>query len=256
MTSVRTTMEDFFEDTDDLFPLERGDTIEGVYDTTKFSVRYDPPKEEELECVYGTYNVQVFRPSEDWESKGGYVFYTEVHSEPDEIDTLLTLFKRGQKAARRVATDDSIVECPYCGFMASTHNRVERTLSMFRQDPIHRMIPALEAEGEEPCAGLSSWLPPRVEVFRHNNEENLLFSDDELESCDTLVVTEGYPTWKEDSAMDAHSYFMYRTLLEKHPEVFKSELDTEMLKEMLESIGSSKSLYNDWLDRYKFTYQG
>jgi len=248
--TVTTDIPSFYDDTTSLFPLEEYDSIQGVYDDVKYSVTYTPCDKEELVSIWGEYKIKVFKPDSDPLSDGGVVFYTELHREPSgETSPLRYLFRRAEGLAREVSNREDIIECPYCGFMASTDNRISRNFSMISDRG--RWIPGLDTE-DDVCAGLSSWIPPQVEVYSHP-EENLFYDQDELEACESLVRTTGYPSWSTDAHLTSHTYFYLRTLLEENPEVFDEELDVDTITAVLDRLDKSSGPKELLVDQRKFT---
>lgn len=259
--TVRTTYDTFHDDTESLYPLEPYDAVEGVYDDSIiFRVKYNPPDEKEVEPIYGIYTISVLGPQENPnDNTGGTVFYSESHIKPEGFTPLQTLFRRARKIAIKIATDDSIHACPYCGFMVSDDWKIEKNWSMISQRPLNRIVPGISHEKHDnPCAGMSSWMPPKVEVYRHKDDENPLFDHKELEECDSLISARGYPEWKYKSTLYWHTNYRLRVLLDEHPEVFKDDLDVETMKKMLDKFDkSSRTRQEDTklVDTRKLTYQ-
>jgi hypothetical protein len=251
--TVTTSPEEFYsEETQSLFPLDKYDSIHGVYNDVKYTVTYTPCQFEELVPIQGDYTLRVFKPDDDPLSDGGVVFYTEKHTEPeDAVSPVRELFVRARKIAREVSTRDEIVTCPYCGFMASTENRVVRRLSIFNRNG--RWIPDTISEGSS-CSGVSSLIPPKAEVYDHPRE-NLFFTQEELEDCESLIRTDGYPSWIDDSLLDPQENFRLQTLLEESPELFEDELDVETISSVVESFRKSSGRGRELIDRDELTYR-
>lgn len=258
--TVRTTVDTFHDDTKNIYPLEKYDSVEGVYENILFRVKYEPPKEKEVEPLYGIYKISVFGPQEDIDDQtGGTVFYGESHLKPDGVTPLRDLFIRARKVAIEVATNDALHTCPYCGFMVNDDWKIEKNWPMYTRRSLKRVVPNISHDdNESACAGLSSWLPPKVEVYKHKEDENPIFDHDELEDCESLITAPGYPEWAYQSTLYWHTNFRLRVLLEEHPEVFKDELDVQTMKQMLDKFDkTSRTRREDTrlVDTRKFTYQ-
>lgn len=258
--TVRTTVEDFYDETESLYPLEKYDAVEGVYDDVLFRVKYEPPKEVEMEAVYGVYKISVFGPQDDVDDNtGGTVFYSESHVKPDGMSPLRKLFTRARKIAVQIATNDNLHKCPYCGFMVNDEWKIEKNWSMLTRRPLKRVVPNISHDdNDNPCAGMCSWLPPKVEVYKHKDDENPIFDHDELEDCESLVIAPGYPEWAYKSQLYWFTNYRLQVLLEEHPEVFKDELDVDTMKAMLDNFDKTQRTQREdtrLIDQRNLTYQ-
>lgn len=234
--TITTSVPSFHSDTYNLFPLEEYDTLQGVYENVKYSVKYTPCDHEKLVSVRGNYTIRVFSPDSDPLSEGGVVWYTEKHKGSGTDEKLvMNLFQRAKEVAVEITNREDLVECPYCGFLTSTDNRVISSLSL--RKGIGR---AINSESEDDCIGLHSWILPKAEVYKHS-EENLFFSTHELDSCESLVRTVGYPSWARDVKLSDHDMFRIRELLEQEPDVFREELDVETIEAVFEWLDGSRS---------------
>lgn len=249
---VRTNLDSFSKDIEEVLPMDSGDVVEGVYKDLVFRVKYQPTAVEET-CYRGEFIITVLSSREDIDAgNGGTVFYLERHEKPDGYDfssSLRSLFSRASVIASRLIADDDLRECPYCGFLVSDKNKVEKRIPLISRDPVEKSVPI---NGSDPCVGVSSLLPPRVEVYPHDMSENLVFGADELESCDSLVRARGYPEWAYNSSVDTNLNHQLRCLAEKHPHIFDDDIDVETVKRVLDEFDYSSSS-DRIVDRRKFT---
>lgn len=253
-----TTVDSFFEDVGRTYRIENKDKFVGVYDgRIRFYVQYLPSKKSEYDSIYGVYKLKVFEPQESpREQSGGTVLYSESHAKPDGFSHVKSLFSRAERIARVLADNDSLYACPYCGFLVCDSWRVEKGLSMISSKPKNRRIPYSgydSGQEHKVCAGLYSWLPPRVEVYVHDSSENPVFENSRIGACDSLVLAPGYPERQYKTELNHFKGFMLKELLEKHPEVFADELDLETVRRVLchFDVGEQAEL----IDYSAFTYR-
>lgn len=222
---MKTTVETFFDDISS-FKNFKEDEVKGVYNGRKFSLTYDDSQRDKFKELYGNIRLAVF-DKEATGSEGGCVLYSELHLIPENLSALFKLFTRGKEIASKLNYDDGMHKCPYCGFLVLESWRTLNTIS-FSRKPIKRAITTKKADT---CAGVSSIIPPKVEVYEHKNK-NPFYSQSELEDCESLCLTKGYPE-RSNSAIDYSKRIHIETLLEEHPDRIKSELDIETIEYML-----------------------
>lgn len=253
--TLHTTLDTYYDDIEDFFPIERHDKLVGVHDNHKFRVTYDPPKNTEETSFRGDFCIDIFahRDNPNGE-RGGAILYTERHTEPDGYHELRPLFSRARKIAVKLAANDKYHECQYCGALANDEWKIERSLSLFSGKGLRRAIPINNRKHTDYCAGLSSWLLPKVEVYEHRKDENPLFSQRELNNCKTLKMATGYPEWQYKTQLYPYTYQELQSLLEEHPEVFDDELDRETMQRMLDYLSYDSDRPNERLiDRGNMT---
>lgn len=254
--TVHVTLDTYHEDIESLFPLEKYDSIIGSYEGHKFSVRFEPQNTEEEAAIRGDFLLSIFAYKENpIDEKGGVVLYSERHAEPSGYHELKPLFTRARKIAVKIASNDKYHQCPYCNFLANDEWKIERSLSIFPSKS-RRRIPIFDDKHTDYCAGLSSWIPPKVEVYQHKNDENPFFNQRELNNCETLKMAQGYPKWKYDSQLYPYTYYELKSLLDDHPETITDELDQETMKRLLRYVSYNSDDPREQIkDSRKMTYR-
>lgn len=250
-TTIQTSVEDFYQDITVEDVKEK--TIYGVYETVRFSVSYKQPEYMEYDVTRGNLSLKIFAPDDDPEVRGGVVFYSEKHLVTDLLEDVFMLFKRARSIAIEVESNDDIHECPYCGFMV--HEDWKRTKElMFTLRRSHTLIRTQLADTDDICVGVEKWLPPVVSIYEHK-DENIFFSKEELENCETLIIAKDYVTESDNLRLDKMSYSKLTRLLEHHPEVLDDEIDIQSLELFLKFCDRSDSDVRFLHDRSKLTYR-
>lgn len=245
--TVYATLDNYHEDIEEIFPVEKYDSIVGAYGGHKFQVRYEPPETEEEAEIRGKFILSIFAQKENpIKNEGGVVLYSERHTSPEGYHEMRPLFVRARKIAVKLATNDKYHQCPYCNFLANDEWKIERSLSIFPSKS-RRRIPIFDDKHTEYCAGLSKWIPPKVEVYQHKKDENPFFSQRELNNCETLRIAPGYPEWRYKSQLYPYTYYELTSLLEDHPETLDEDLDQETMKRVIRYVSYDNDLPSEQL---------
>jgi len=251
MSSIEASVESFHSDTEELYPLEKHDSVIGHITNNentffKFKVRYLPQDTEKEKSISGAYEILVFASQKE-KREGGIVFYQEKHSVPETDMPLYTLFVRARKIASEIAYNEHLHKCPYCGFLANDNWKIEKRWPLFTQRALKRVVPSLVSDDNvSTCAGLKQWVLPIVEVFKHKKDENPIFDYEELENCGSLLTAPGYPKWAYQSELDWYTNYCLQKTLDENPDAFEDDLDYDTIKRVVEQFdrtSDTKSLY-------------
>lgn len=230
----------FHEDVTDLYPIEVHDTLRGSFENHRFEVSYQPLKYEEEGSYFGEFLISVYAQNENPLESGGHCYYSERHSALPIGDSFYDLFFRARSIASKIAKNEQYHQCPYCKNLVTEDWKIEKTLPILRTDSIDSAIPINDNENVKTCAGLASWLPPRVEVYNHYKYENPIYDEDELDECDSLLIAPGYPKWRYEFSSNPMSYYKLKTYIDEHPEIFKDDIDIDTVEDVLGAISSHK----------------
>lgn len=234
---VIATLDSFFEDTSQLHPLEKYDSIMGTVGDHDFMVKYSPHEYEEYNEIFGEFLLAVF--ASDRNPPGGTILYTERHTKPDSNTPLRDLFIRTRKNAREIDANDNLHKCKYCHVLMDEENSFTRSLSLFGRGKFGTFIPS---RSEEQCAFITSWLPPKVEIRPHNNEENPLYTKRELDKCETLRMTTGYPEWPNKTQLQKTTAMRLFGLIDLDKDAFEGDIDKETVKSLLNYLDYDEDL--------------
>lgn len=235
---VIATFDSFFEDTSQLHPLEKYDSIMGTVGDHDFTVKYSPHEYEEYNEIFGEFRLSVFASDRN-PNGGGTIIYTERHVKPDSNTPLRDLFVRARKNARDIDMNDNLHKCKYCHALTDDENSFTRSLSLIWGGKFGTFIPS---RSEKQCAFITSWLPPKVEIRPHNSDENLLYSKRELDNCETLRMTTGYPEWPSRTQLQKTTAMRLFGLVDLDKDVFEGEIDKETLKSLLDYLDYDEDL--------------
>ena len=249
MSRIKTTPESL--STDLTFEDVEENTIYGVFDSVQFKLYYREPEIEEYDKTRGNIRLTVLGPSDDPESEGGIVFYVENHCIPTDLSAVASLFERAHSVAREIATNDDIYACPHCDFIVHEDWKTTREL-LFTFQRSNTTITTQHSGLNNLCVGMKQWIPPIATVYSHK-QENIFFSQEELDSCDTLLITKEYPP-KNELKITQSTQVKLEQLLEEHPEVFAEDIDKHSLRQFLAYCETSE-LSTQLVDRNKLTYR-
>lgn len=228
------------EDITNLCPIELHDKLRGSYENHRFEVSYQPLDYEEEGDYFGEFLISVYAQNENPLDSGGLCYYSERHSAPPTRDSFYNLFSRARKIASDIVMNEQYHQCPYCTKLVTENWKIEKTLPILRTDSVGSAIPIKNDRNIKTCAGLSNWLPPKVEVYHHYEDENPLYDEDELDDCESLLIAPGYPKWKYKFSSNPMSYYKLKTYIDEHPEIFKDDVDIDTVEDVLEAISSHK----------------